>query len=334
MIIKTTSYPRAALVGNPSDGYFGKTIAFVFSNFRAEVFLYESPEIEIVPSVYDSLVYSNIHKLNADVKAYGYYGGIRLIKATIKVFYNYCLTNNIQLPEKNFTVRYHSDIPYGLGLAGSSAIITACMKALMNFYEVFISKPILANLVLSVENDELKIAAGLQDRVAQAYECPVYMDFNKKYMEEQGYGKYEPFDPALLPDLYIAYRTDLSEGSELVHNTFRERYHAGDPQVLDAIKQWSELTEKAYELLLRGQKSHLGQLLNQNFDLRRKVMSISKDNILMVELARSVGAAAKFTGSGGAIIGTYEGDSMFHQVVETMAPYRIQVIKPENVYNI
>lgn len=334
MIIKTTSYPRAALIGNPSDGYFGKTIAFVFSNFRAEVLLYESPEIEIIPSVYDSLVYKNIQKLNDDVRAYGYYGGIRLIKAAIKVFYNYCLVQSIHLPEKNFTVRYQSDIPYGLGLAGSSAIVTACMKALMKFYEVSVPKPVLANLVLSVENDELKIAAGLQDRVAQAYECPVYMDFNKKYMEEQGYGKYEPFDPGLLPDLYIAYRTDLSEGSEIVHNTFRERYHAGDPEVLDAIRQWSELTEKAYEYLLRGQKNRLGQLLNQNFDLRRKVMSISRGNILMVELARSVGATAKFTGSGGAIIGTFDGETMFHRLVETMAPHHIQVIKPSIVYNI
>jgi glucuronokinase len=37
MIIKTHAYPRAALIGNPSDGYFGKTIAFTFSNFQAEV---------------------------------------------------------------------------------------------------------------------------------------------------------------------------------------------------------------------------------------------------------------------------------------------------------
>ena len=46
MIIKTRAFPRAALIGNPSDGYHGKTIAFVFSNYHAEVQLYESPELE------------------------------------------------------------------------------------------------------------------------------------------------------------------------------------------------------------------------------------------------------------------------------------------------
>jgi glucuronokinase len=37
MIIETRSNPRAALIGNPSDGYFGKNIAFVFDNFSAKV---------------------------------------------------------------------------------------------------------------------------------------------------------------------------------------------------------------------------------------------------------------------------------------------------------
>ena len=150
MIIKTNSYPRAALIGNPSDGYFGKTIAFVFSNFHAEVTLFESPELEIIPAQYDTNVFLSMKALADDVKLYGYYGGIRLLKAAVKKFYEYCGLNKHYLPEKNFTIRYKSDIPFRLGLAGSSAIITACMKALMKFFEVEIPKPILANLVLSV----------------------------------------------------------------------------------------------------------------------------------------------------------------------------------------
>ena len=47
MIIKTIAFPRAALIGNPSDGYHGKTIAFVFRNYQAEAELYETPELEL-----------------------------------------------------------------------------------------------------------------------------------------------------------------------------------------------------------------------------------------------------------------------------------------------
>ena len=81
MIIRTIAYPRAALIGNPSDGYFGKTIAFVFRNYCAEVQLYETPELELLPAKRDNNVFSCMEALCADVGLYGYYGGIRLLKA-------------------------------------------------------------------------------------------------------------------------------------------------------------------------------------------------------------------------------------------------------------
>ena len=48
--------------------------------------------------------------------------------------------------------------------------------------------------MLSVEQDELGINAGLQDRVIQTYEGAVYMDFSKELMEKQGYGDYVRLD--------------------------------------------------------------------------------------------------------------------------------------------
>lgn len=333
MIISKRSYPRAALLGNPSDGYNGKTIGFPFDNFFAEVKLWETPELEILPAEYDSNVFNSIFDLASDVKLYGYYGGIRLLKAAVKKFHDYCSENNIALNNRNFTIRYRSDIPYKLGLAGSSAIITACIKALMIFYDVEIPKPILANLVLSVEKDELEIMAGLQDRVIQAYESPVFMDFNKELMEKQGYGEYKTLDIKLFRNIYIAYRTDLAEGSEVVHNNFRERYNFGDPDVHSAIKEWAELTVKGMDAMKKGDMAQLAGYINRNFDLRKSVMHISEKNIQMVETARSVGASAKFTGSGGAIIGTYENDQMYDRLVKTLNLLNISVFKPSIVQN-
>ncbi len=328
MIIRTKSYPRAALLGNPSDGYFGKTIAFLFSNFSADVTLYETPEIEILPADYDSNVFDSIAELSEDVELFGYYGGIRLLKAAVKRFYDYCMKEDIKLHDRNFTLRYSSDIPYRLGLAGSSAIITACIRALMEFYGVAIAPHYLANLVLSVEKDELGIGAGLQDRVAQAYEVPVFMDFNREIMESRHFGIYEPIDRKHLTNLYIAYQIDLSEGSEVVHNDFRERYNFRVPEVLNAIDRWAEITVQGREALETGDREKLYQLINQNFDLRRSVMKISKRNIEMIELARSTGASAKFTGSGGAIIGTYEDEKMYENLKEVLGKRNIAIIKP------
>jgi len=320
------------LIGNPSDGYYGKTIAFVFSNYCAEVMLYESPELDLLPAVRDHSRFNSIQHLAEDVDLYGYYGGMRLLKATIRKFYDYCQKNSIELNDRNFTVRYQTSIPNRLGLAGSSAIITACTRALKRFYDVRIPKPLLANLILAVEKEELGIDAGLQDRVAQSYNTPVFMDFNKKFMEDHGYGNYQPIEIPPELKIYIAFRTDLAEGSEILHGHLREDYESGNPKVLAAMQEWAELTVKVKEAMDNRDFLRLPALLNRNFDLRCEVCSsVSKKNKHMVELARSVGASAKFTGSGGAIIGTYEDEVMFSKLREKLKDFGIEVIKPEIV---
>ena len=328
MIIRTKAFARAGLIGNPSDGYFGKTIAFIIRNFSAEILLYETPELEILPNVRDHSRFESIHGLAEDVRSFGYYGGIRLLKATIKRFHDYCTENGIQLHDQNFTIRYQSNIPGQVGMAGSSAIITACMRALKSFYQVTIPKPVLANLVLNVEVSELGIPAGLQDRVIQAYEGLVYMDFDKKIMEKQGHGIYQEIDPSLLPPVYIAYRTGLSEGTEVFHNDIRGRFNNGDQQVIEAMHFWADLASQARDLLLKGEGKRIGPLLDANFDKRREIYKVGEGNLRMVDAARSVGASAKFTGSGGAIVGTYDDEAMFEKLQSKLKPLGVHVLKP------
>ncbi|MGI6496242.1 MAG: mevalonate kinase [Kiritimatiellia bacterium] len=328
MIIRTKAYPRAALIGNPSDGYFGKTIAFTFREFAAEVQLYETPELEILPTHRDESTFPCIQALAEDVRLFGYYGGIRLLKSAIKCFYHYCLEHGIALHDRNFTIQYDSTIPGLVGLAGSSAIITACMRALMAFYDVDIPLPRLANLIRDVESRELGISAGLQDRVAQVYQGLVYMDFDKATMDRQGYGTYERLDPALLPPVYIAYRTDLSEGSEVFHNTIRVRFDSGDPVVTGAMREWADLTVQARRCLERNEPHKLAALMDRNFDLRASLYRLSEGNLRMVRTARSVGASAKFSGSGGAIVGTFTDDAMFDRLARALAEQQVKVFRP------
>jgi glucuronokinase len=333
LIIQTKSYPRAALIGNPSDGYNGKTIAFVFSNFSADITLFQSPELVIEPEELDLTKFNGIDELVHDVNLHGYYGGMRLLKATVKVFYDYCKECNIKLDQRNFTIRYKSTIPHRLGLAGSSAIITAGMKALMSFYGIAIPKPLLANLILSVETEELKIGAGLQDRVAQVYETPVFMDFDKKFMDKKGFGNYIPIDAKLFPPLYIAFRSDQSSGSEVVHNDLRARYNYKEPEVLNAMAEWASLAEQVRECLESEKKEKLPELINRNFDLRHSIIKVSKENLDMVASARSIGASAKFTGSGGAVIGTFKDETMFESLERVLGKKGIEVLKPVIVNN-
>lgn len=331
MIIRTKSFARAGLVGNPSDGYFGKTISFIVRNFQAEVTLWETPHLEILPAARDHSVFETIGQLAEDVRLYGYYGGIRLLKATVKRFHDYCQEQGITLPARNFTLQYASNVPSQVGMAGSSAIITAALRALARFYEVGIPKAVQANVILSVENEELNIPAGLQDRVIQAYEGVVFMDFAKDHFEKQGHGCYEEIDPSLLPPLYVAYSTRLAEGTEVFHNDIRSRFNRGDREVLDAMQQWAGYAQQVRDLLLAGRGTEIAPILDANFDLRRRLYRMSEGNIRMVELARSVGASAKFTGSGGAIVGTCEDEAMFSRLRAKLEPLGMRVLRPDIV---
>ena len=89
-----------------------------------------------------------------------------------------------------------------VGLAGSSALVIALLKALIQWYNIqpdILPPHIQANLALAAERDELGIAAGYQDRVIQAYEGCVFMNFAKDLMEGRGYGEYDRIPVELLP---------------------------------------------------------------------------------------------------------------------------------------
>jgi glucuronokinase len=307
MIIRTKAHARAGLIGNPSDGYFGKTISFIIRNFGAQVTLWQSPRLTILPQRCDRVEFAGFDELLDDVKLHGYYGGIRLIKATIKRFGDYCRAQGRPL-DRNFTIEYETDIPIRVGLAGSSAIITATMRALMTFFGVEIPRPVLPGLILSVELDELKIGAGLQDRVIQVYEGVVFMNFDRERMARDGHGLYEPLDPALLPPLFVVFHDTLAEGTEVTHNDLRSRFNRGESAVLDGIKRWAELAQQARDLIVSGRGGEIGPLLNANFDLRASLIPISPGNRQLVETGRRLGAYTKFAGSGGAIVGSYDGD--------------------------
>jgi glucuronokinase len=330
-MIETYGFARAGFLGNPSDGYFGKTLSFAFSNFRARVLLYPSGRLEIKPSKADLPVWENLEDLHRVTRWRGYYGGIRIIQALIVRLLDYCKEQGIELPDRNFTLEYESTVPQRLGLGGSSAIITASLRALCEFYGLEIPLPVFANLVLQTETRELDVPAGLQDRVIQAYQGLVYMDFSRSLMEARQYGEYERMDAKLLPNVYVAYRTSLSEGTEVFHNNLRERWRRGDPEVLCAMETWAGYAEEGRRCLLNGEHARLQQLVDANFDLRARIYQIDRGNLEMVHAARSTGATANFAGSGGAIVGTYDDEAMFQRLVETMKPIGVGVIKPKIV---
>ena len=328
MIYTTHAFARAGLVGNPSDGYFGKTISFIIRNFAVRVRLWESPHFEIVPTHGDLARFDSIRDFLRDQKLHGYYGGMRLMKATVKKFFEYCAKQNLPTHDGNFTIEFSSNIPRLVGLSGSSGIIIATLRALMQYYKVDIPKYYLPTLTLSVEREELGIAAGLQDRVIQTYEGIVYMDFEKQHLDQHGYGKYEELRPPKLPPLYVAFDPKRAEVSDVPHRNLRELYNRGDETVVRAMQTYRDLTDRGRAALMNGDWEALGKVMNENFDLRRTIMNIAPENLRMVERAREVGCSSKFAGSGGAVCGLYRDGRQYQQLVDAMSEIGCTVLRP------
>lgn len=309
-------------------------MSVIVRNFSARVVLYEWDSLDIVLSANDRAHFRSVHDLVQDVELHGYYGGIRLIKATIKRFVEYCQDQGLALHNRNFSIRYETNIPQQVGLAGSSAIIVATLRCLMEFYGIDIPVEAQPSLALSVEKEKLGISAGLQDRVVQVYEGLVYMDFDpalKHKVNGLKCYRYEPLSANLLPPLYVAYHNSLSEPTEIFHNDLRGRFERSEPEVVEAMKRLAAITECGRDALIRRDHSQLARLINKNFDIRRSICILPPWQVRMIDVARDCGASANFAGSGGAIVGTYKGEDMFATLCDRMRDIGSRVIKLQHL---
>jgi glucuronokinase len=268
------AFARAALLGNPSDGYGGKTLGFVVREFAAEATASEAPEPRLVAEA----------------------GARELVAAARGGFERLCRDRGVA--PRPAVVRLETSIPRQVGLGGSSAIVIATLRALCKLHGIESEPAALAQLALAVESEDLGIAAGPQDRVIQAHESLVYMDFGRDRAPA-----HELLDPALLPPAFIAYMPDAESPSGEVHAELRRRFERGDPAVVEALAEIAELAEAGRRCLLDGDRRRLGELMNANVAARARMIPLDPRHLRLVEVARSVGAPANYAGSGGAIVG-------------------------------
>eukprot|EP01012_Entosiphon_sulcatum_P042152 TRINITY_DN5609_c0_g1_i2.p1 TRINITY_DN5609_c0_g1~~TRINITY_DN5609_c0_g1_i2.p1 ORF type:complete len:621 (-),score=80.75 TRINITY_DN5609_c0_g1_i2:7-1839(-) len=315
---KHRAYARVGVLGNPSDGvvpgvistgFYGKTIAMCIGNFWAEASIKSSDQLILQPHpLNDPNTFGSLRDLHTISTQEGYMGGLRLLQATCKRFFELCAERHISLPQRNFTLSYDTNIPRQVGLAGSSCIITAVTRSLIGFYGITplqFPKEHLPNFILSIESEELFITAGLQDRVAQVYEAPVFMDFDQAFMKEHGHGRYEELPLDSLPPFWLAYAVNPSDSGR-IHSTVRERWRNGDHEVIEGMKELASFAQQGKEALLRGDHATVAELMDKNFSIRRKLFGepcLGKLNLRMIDIAHQFGSAAKFPGSGGAVLG-------------------------------
>lgn len=298
----TVSVPaRAGLVGHPSDGYGGATLAVTLHNFAASVQIEPAPELDIAP----------------DGDAEWPEGGEPLIRAAVDRFCRHCEQRHARPYELRASIRYGSTIPRQVGLAGSSAIVIATLRALEQHSELAIDVDDLPALALSVETEGLGIAAGLQDRVVQTFGGLVFMDFAQH--------RYEPLDPELLPDLFIAWRPGAAGSSGTAHADVRARHARGDPQVTRAMAALASLAHDARHALQSHDHAGFARVLQAGYEIRASLFDLDPRHTAMVDAAHALGLPATYTGSGGAIVGIASDPEAVARLAQRLASQGVRV---------
>lgn len=202
-----------------------------------------------------------------------------------------------------------TNIPREVGLSGSSAIVLGAIETLAQLVGVDHDPDIFAAMALSAETEVLGWTAGLQDRVLQAHNRPLLMDFDPWLMDEvDGWpvGRYTPVDPSLLPPvLFVAYRAELGEPS---HRALSKRKSRPD-QVQAVMDDSARLARTAHASLLEGDLATFGDAMNRSFRNRREVFDVDAGQVELVESYASLpGVAANSAGSGGSVAGAVVSD--------------------------
>jgi len=148
-------------------------------------------------------------------------------------------------------------------------------------------------------------------------------------VEETGHGRYERLDPALLPNLYVSYDPNRAEVSGTYHKKLRVLFEEKKPDIVAAMSEFADIAQQGRDALVAGRKEALPALVNANFDLRDRIFNVAAANRRMVMTARGTGASAKFAGSGGAIVGTYEDEAQYARLVEVLAAIGCTTLRPD-----
>ncbi|MEM7322415.1 MAG: GHMP kinase [Actinomycetota bacterium] len=310
-MISVTVPARVGILGNPSDGYGGRTLSLALPRFGATVTLEAADRLEIVENEEDRPVWSSVGELVDRIDRQGYGTGPQLLAAAVRTFAD--VAHSVEhrgFPGQTFRLGYSTTIPRQVGLGGSSALVIATLRALGQETGLELPPEVLPSIALRAETEQLGITAGLQDRVIQTYGGLVSMNFGEMTTDARfgvSHGEYRGLDPAGLPPLFLAYRERSAEPSGTYHRTLRDRFDRGDGVVREGLKALAGLVVEGEAAVRWGSGERLAELIDRNMGIRRTLAPIPESQLDLVDAVGDLGFSATFAGSGGAIVGVHAG---------------------------
>lgn len=281
-----TAPARANLIGNPSDLYGGAVLGCAVP-CRARVAVTEAPQLEVATDGATTVIASR--------------GDLRLQDDRFDVA-RAALAAQPELPRVR--IAYDSEIPFGSGLAGSTALLAALLHALAAWRGEAVSLYELAERSRQTERELLGVACGWVDHYLCTFGGLRYVDLRAKDADKAVPG--EPF--ATVEDLaphvaalpFLLAFTGVSHHSGSVHAPIRARWERGEAEVVHAYERIAAIAREGKTALLRAEWPCLGALMNENHAIQRDFGGSGEPNEKLIATALGAGAlGAKLAGAGG-----------------------------------
>jgi galactokinase/mevalonate kinase-like predicted kinase len=199
---------------------------------------------------------------------------------------------------------YASEIPLQSGLAGSTALVVAALRACLDWLGRRVDPYTLAEMARQVERTQMGVQCGYVDQYMCVFGGLQYVDLRGKALEPPAAGKgplatVEPLG-RLVPEYpWVLGFTGVRHSSDSVHRPIRERWLAGEAEVVAAYTRVAEIGLLGKAALVRGDLAELGALMNENHAIQRDLGGSGASNEALIEAALAAGAlGAKLAGAG------------------------------------
>lgn len=202
-----TTPARAAIAGNPSDGFGGAVCALIVPDMAVDAWIEVGQSDLEIP-----LIRATIARFERDVSAFG----------------------------SERTVKFDSTIPISVGLAGSSGIVIEAVRALCEATGATLTAMELARLAHRIERVDLDIAGGWQDQLIQSHRFSALMDF----ANGQSIQRLSFTEQRRIP-MYLAWSTDAAQPSGVAHAE-RQRRRDPDASVVGAFARCAHTAAAAF----------------------------------------------------------------------------------------
>jgi galactokinase/mevalonate kinase-like predicted kinase len=318
-VIQASAPGRCGIVGNPTDGYGGSVLSAAISE-RARVQIERSDSF-LLEVCGERVELAGRDELRLD-------GGYTRVAQAVLAAYPEALDG------PPFHLRGETTVPIEAGLSGSTAMLVAVLAAILRLLDRDMNPYELAEEARRIEFDVMGTVCGFQDQYLCVFGGLRFADFRDKcprQRQDAVFGTVEQLEPPPGGLPLLLANTGVRRHSGSVHGGLRERWLAGDPDVVQGYERIGRLAREGKVALLRRDWTRLAALMNENHRIQRDLGGSGEANERLIAAALDAGAAAAKlagAGKGGTIIALHEDIRFLERRLQAAGAEQIMPVTP------